>query len=181
MKKKYIYMLVPLCGVLLFVPFYLNFAKSYDKLQADKRAAEREVRQEKAEAEAKARLQTILDNNANAERRKKEREEHDAKVKAEQEALDAAGAEDQKAFNDKEKYRQQVEELQREIKTEETAIAGLENEKQEALKEAVFLKEYVQQAETNRDNILALLDKLAAAEKARADDAAAKLKAANNS
>ena len=72
--------------------------------------------------------------------------------------------------------------LQKEIATEQKAIAALEQDKQDALKEQAFLKSYVQQAETNAQNILSLVDKLAAAEKARADaDAAAKRAAANNS
>ncbi|MGA3006399.1 MAG: hypothetical protein ABSE59_00760 [Opitutaceae bacterium] len=181
MKKKYIYMLVPLCGVLLFIPFYLNFASSYDAKKRAEHKAQLQMIQDKANAEAQARRDAILENNRQAEERKKERLAHDAKVEAEQQALDAGHAADQKAFNDKEKNDAQVAQLQKEIKTEQAAIDDLENQRREALKDDEFLKAYVQQAQANRQNILNLLDKLAAAEKARADEAARKAAAADKS
>jgi hypothetical protein len=178
MKKKYIYMLVPLCGLLLFIPFYLSFASRYDAMKAAEKEKQREIIQQKANDEAQARRDAILENNRQAEERKKERLAHEAKVKSEQDALDTAAAEDRKAFNDKEKNDTHVTQLQNEIKAEQTALDDLENQKRQSLKEQEFLKAYVQQAETNRQNILGLLDKLDAAVKARADDAAKKAAAA---
>jgi len=179
MKKKYIYMLVPLCGVILFSLFYIPFAKHYDDLQAQKHQEEIKAKNAKAEAEAEARRQAILDATASAERHKREREAKLAREKAQQDALDAAVADRQKAHNDKQKYSDEVDKLQKEIKAEKQAIAELERNKQDALKEQAFLKSYVQQAEINRKNILSLLDKLDAADKARA--AAEAAKKANNS
>jgi len=182
MKKKHIYLLAPLCGLIIFSLFYIPFARSYDKKQADKLHAEALARNAKAEAEAETRRQAILDATASSERHKKERERVAAREKAQQDALDAAVAERQKAFNDKQKYEEQVANLGRQIKAEKDAVAGLEHNKQEALKEQAFLKDYIQQAETNRQSILSLLDKLDAAEKARAAAAAAEAaKKANNS
>jgi hypothetical protein len=181
MKKKYIYMLVPLCGVIVFCLFYVPFARSYDQKLAQKQKQEFKEQQDKANAEAEARRQASIEANQNADRRRAEREAKAARDKAEQEALAAADAARVKAHNDKQKYEQEVTELTKEIKLEQAALAELRTTKEDAVKEQAFLKSYVQQAEANRQEILGLLDKLATAEKARADEAARKAAAANNS
>jgi hypothetical protein len=180
MKKKYIYMLVPLCGVIVFCLFYIPFARSYDQKLAQKHKQDLIEQQDKANADAEARRQASIEANQNAEKRKAEREARAARDKAEQDALAAADAARVKAHNDKQKYEQEVTELTKEIKLEQAALAELQTNKEDALKEQEFLKSYVQQAEANRQEILGLLDKLAAAEKARTDEAARKA-AANNS
>jgi colicin import membrane protein len=182
MKKKYIYMLVPLCGVILFCLFYIPFARSYDEKLAQKHKQELKEQEDKATAEAEARRQASIEANLNAEKRRAEREAKAAREKAEKDALDAADAARVKAHNDKQKYEEEVAELTKEIKLEQDALTDLQTTKEDALKEQDFLKSYVQQAEANRQSIQSLLDKLAAAEKARADeDAARKAAAATNS
>jgi hypothetical protein len=181
MKKKYIYMLVPLCGVIVFCLFYIPFSNQYAEQQLQKHKQEVAERNQKLEDEAKARQQASIEANVNAEKRKAEREAKLAREQAEEDALSAADAARVKAHNDKEKFEQEVTELTKEIKVEQAAIADLQTNKEDALKEQDFLKSYVQQAETNRQSILSLLDKLAAAEKAHADAEAAKKAAANNS
>jgi colicin import membrane protein len=181
MKKKYIYMLVPLCGVIVFCLFYVPFANHYAEQQVQKHKQEVAERNDKLQQEAEARRQASIEANLNAEKRKAEREAKLAQEKAEEDALSAADAARVKTHNDKQKYEQEVTELTKEIKLEQAAIAELQASKQDALKEEEFLKSYVQQAETNRQNILGLLDKLGAAEKAHADAEAARKAAANNS
>lgn len=182
MKKKYIYMLAPLVGLIIFCVFYIPFANRYDAQQEAKHKKELADRDAKLMAEAEARRQAIIKANEDADRRKREREAKAARDKADQDAREASLAQREKAFNDQKKYKDQVASLQKEIAAEQKAIAAIEQDKQDALKEQSFLKSYVQQAETNAQNILSLVDKLAAAEKARADaDAAAKRAAANNS
>jgi len=181
MKKKYIYMLVPLCGVIVFSLFYIPFANHYAELQVQEHKQEVADRNAKLQQEAEARRQTSIEANLNAEKRKAEREAKAAREKAEEDALSAADAARVKAHNDKQKYDQEVTELTKEIKLEQAAIAGLQANKEDALKEQEFLKSYIQQAEANRQQILSLLDKLAAAEKAHMDEEAAKKAAATNS
>jgi hypothetical protein len=182
MKKKYIYMLVPLCGVIVFSLFYFPFSNHYAELQVQEHKQEVADRNAKLQQEAEARRQASIEANLNAEKRKAERDAKLARDKAEEDALSAADAARVKAHNDKQKYEQEVTGLTKEIKQEQDILAGLRSNKEEALKEQEFLKSYVQQAETNRQDIINLLDKLAAAEKARTDaDAAKKAAAANNS
>jgi hypothetical protein len=181
MKKKYIYMLVPLCGVIVFCLFYIPFANQYAEQQLQKHKQEIAERNDKLQQEAEARRQASIEANLNAEKRKAEREAKLAREQAEEDALSAADAARVKAHNDKQKFEQEVTELTKELKLEQAAIAELQTSKDDALKEQDFLKTYVQQAEANRQEILSLLDKLAAAEKAQADEEAAKKAAANNS
>ena len=181
MKKKYIYMLVPLCGVIVFSLFYVPFANHYAEIQVQKHKQEIADRNKKLEDEAKARQQASIEANLNAEKRKAEREAKLAREQAEEDALSAADAARVKAHNDKQKYEQEVTELTKEIKVEQAALADLQTSKEDALKEQEFLRSYVQQAETNRQSILSLLDKLGAAEKAHADADAAKKAATTNS
>jgi hypothetical protein len=182
MKKKYIYMLVPLCGVIVFCLFYVPFANHYAELQVQEHKQEVADRNKKLEDEARARQQASIEANLNAEKRKAERDAKLARDKAEEDALSAADAARVKAHNDKQKFEQEVTGLTKEIKSAQAALAELQSNKEEALKEQEFIKSYIQQAEANRQDILSLLDKLATAEKARTDaDAAKKAAAATNS
>jgi colicin import membrane protein len=181
MKKKYIYMLVPLCGLIVFCLFYIPFANHYDALQAQQHKEEIAKRNQELEKEAEDRAEASRKANEAAAVRKAEREAKAAREKAEKDALDAADAARQKAFNDRQKYEQEITGLKKEIKIEQDAIAELQTTKDDTIKEQEFLKSYVQQAEINRQSIQSLLDKLAAAEKARADEDAARKAAANNS
>jgi hypothetical protein len=181
MKKKYIYMLVPLCGVILFSIFYIPFANHYAELQVQKHKEDVIERNAKLQQEAEDRRRASIEANLNAEKRKAERDAKLAREKAEEDALSAADAARVRAHNDKQKYEQEVTELTKEIKVEQAALADLQTSKEDALKEQEFLRSYVQQAETNRQSILSLLDKLGAAEKAHADADAAKKAATTNS
>ncbi|HWZ93653.1 MAG TPA: hypothetical protein VNW30_00510 [Opitutaceae bacterium] len=180
MKKKYIYMLVPLCGVILFSLFYIPFANHYDELQVQKHKQEVADRNEKLEKEAEGRAEASRLANEAAAKRKAERDAKAAREKDEKDALDAADALRVKAFNDMQKYEHEVTGLMKDIKLEKEALTQLQTDKDDALKEQEFLKTYVQQAEANRQGILSVLDRLAAADKAHADDAAKKA-SGNNS
>jgi hypothetical protein len=181
MKKKYIYMLVPLCGVIVFCLFYIPFANNYAKLQLKQHEQELKERDAKLQQEANDRIKENQVATEAAARRKAEREAKAAREKAEEDALSAADAARVKAHNDKQKFEQEVTGLMKDIKGAQAALAELRSNKEEVLKEQEFLKTYIQQAEANRQSILSLLDKLAAAEKARADADAAKKAAAANS
>ena len=175
MKKKYIYMLVPTCGVILFSLFYIPFS---NRLRGDaggqKHKQEQIDRKEKAEKEAESPAPSQHRGERHAAKsRKAEREAKAAREKAEQDALSAADAARVKAHNDKQKYEQEVTDLK---KTNQARASrprrAPDQQAGDALKEQDFLKAYIQQAEANRQNILGLLDKLTTAEKARADEAA---------
>ena len=177
MKKSYIYFLVPVIGLIAFGALYWNFSAGHEAKLAEKARIQREAKEEKLRAEAKNREQAIKDALAAQERRKEEKAAKEAKEKADQEARQLAVEAQNKANRDQQKLAQQVERLEKEIKVEKDAIAKIEEERKLALEEENFLKTYVKQAEANTKSLTEVLDKITAADAARAQaDALAKSK-----
>lgn len=182
MKKKYVYFLVPLVLLIVFVAIYWNFSKGLDAREAQRVAKEKQKKEDKLRAQAKANEQAIREALASQEKRKAERAAKDAKDKKDHDdranAVEAQG----KAERDQRKLAEQVKALEKDIQTEKDAIAKLQNEKKKAADEQAFLAVYVKQAEENARNLSQVLDKIAAADAARAAaDAAAAAAAKKNS
>ena len=182
MKKK-IYILVPLIGLIIFSAIYWNFSTGYEAKEAAKVAAEKQKKTDKLLAQAKANEQAIKEALAGQERRKAEKAAKEAKDKADHEARSAAVEAQNKADRDRQKYQRQVDRLEKDLKGEKEAIAKLEEEKKKFTDELAFLRIYVKQAEENAQSLSKILDKIAAADAARATAEAAAAAAAkkNNS
>lgn len=168
MKKTHVYFLLPLIGLIAFGAVYWNFSEGYEAEQAKKAAIIREEKQEKLRLEAKNREQAIQEALAAQERRRAEKAAKEAKEKADAEARQLAIEARDKANRDQQKLAQQVERLQKDIKVEEAAIADIQEANKRAVEEQNFLKDYVRQAETNVRSLTEVLDKIAAADTARA-------------
>lgn len=179
-KKNLIYFLVPVVGLVVFGLFYWNFASKFEAREAAQKAKVRAEKEAKLEKEAKDREKAIKDAVAAQERRKAEKAAKEAKDKADQEARQLAVDARDKANRDQIKLLQQKERLEKDIKEEQTAIAKLQQDKKDALDEQAFLKNYVKQAQANSQSLHEVLDKIAAADKARAEAEAAAAKAAKN-
>lgn len=180
MKKSYVYFLVPLVGLIAFGAVYWNFNSKDEAREAAKRAAIRKAKDDKLAEEARNREQAIKDAIAAQERRKEERAAKEAKDKADQEARQLAIEARDKANRDQAKLEQQRDRLLKDIKVEQDLIAEIQAEQKRAVDEQNFLKEYVAQAEANTKSLTAVLDKIAAAEAARAAAEAAAAKAKNS-
>jgi colicin import membrane protein len=180
-KKNLIYFLVPLVGLVVFGLFYWNFSSKFEAREAAQKAKIKQEKEAKLEKEAKDREKAIKDALAAQERRKAEKAAKEAKEKADQEARQLAIDARDKANRDQIKLAQQKERLQKDIKDEQAAIAKLQAEKKDALDEQTFLKNYVKQAQANAKSLHEVLDKIAAADAARAAAEAAAAKAKNNS
>jgi hypothetical protein len=180
MKKTYIYFLVPLVGLIAFGALYWNFNTHYEAILADKARIVREAKDEKLRAEANNRERAIKEALAAQERRKIEKAAREAKEKADQDGRLLAIEARDKANREQSKLGQQVERLTAEIKNEKEAIAKIEDEKKRALDEQAFLKTYVKQAEANTKSLTQVLEKIAAADAAKATIEAAAAKAAKN-
>ena len=181
MKKTYVYFLVPLIGLIAFGAVYWNFSSGYEAKVAQKAKVQREIREEKLRVEAKNREQAIKDALAAQERRKVEKAAKEAKEKADQEARQLAVEARDKANRDQIKLAQQVERLEKDIKVEKEAIAKIEEERKRAADEEKFLKTYVKQAEANTKSLTEVLDKITAADAAKAAaDALANAKSKNS-
>ncbi|MEO6005947.1 MAG: hypothetical protein ABIZ04_08790 [Opitutus sp.] len=181
MKKTYVYFLVPLIGLIAFGAVYWNFSSGYEAKVAQKAKVQRDIRDEKLRVEAKNREQAIKDALAAQERRKVEKAAKEAKEKADQEARQLAVEARDKANRDQIKLAQQVERLEKDIKVEKEAIAKIDEERKRAADEEKFLKTYVKQAETNTKSLTEVLDKITAADAAKAAaDALANAKSKNS-
>ena len=176
-----VYFIIPLIGLLVFGVVYHNFAKGHEahlsqiKAAADQAKADK-VRQGIVDRE-KAIAAAVEASKLRAEERaKKEKIEEDKKN-------DRQTAEDKRlrANSDKTKRTDEVRRLKKDLDEVQEEIKKIEQDKKTLADEHVFLQDYVKRAEANRDYYYGLLDKIAQAEKARAEAAAAAAAAAKKS
>ena len=180
-KKSYLYFLVPLLGLIVFGAIYWNFSAGYEAEIARKEKVVRDAKEDKLRQEAKNREKAIKEALESQERRKAEKAAKEAKQKADDEARQAATEAMRKADRDQQKLAQQVERLEKDVKVEKEAIAKIEEERKRAVEEENFLKTYVKQAQANAKSLTEVIDKITAADAARAAaDALAASKAKNS-
>jgi hypothetical protein len=182
MKKKYVYFLLPLVGLIVFSTVYWNFSRGIAAREAAHQAAVDQAKKDKLEKQARDNAKAFADAVATGERRKAERAAKEAKDKQDHDDRQAAVEARDKANRDQLKLAQQVERLEKDVQAEKDAIAKLEADKKKAIDEQAFLVTYVKQAEDNARMLSQVLDKIAAADVARAAaDAAAAAAAAKKS
>lgn len=176
-----VYLIFPLIGVLIFGGFYLSFEKSYEaKLTAIKVKAEEEkkekLRQQVIDRE-KAIQAAVEAQKINKQKREEKERADEAKKVARQEAEDRRV----RAYDDRNKFRDQVGRLKKDLDEVKGSMTKITEEKKRYADEEVFLKTYVKQAEANVKYYYDLLDKIAAAEKQAEAAAAAAAAAAKKS
>lgn len=177
MNKAYV--IAPILGLLIFGGFYWNFAKDYAQQQVAKDAAIKKAKDDKLKEEQVARRVAVEDAIKLQEQRKKEKLEREEKDRLEKEARQAAIDARDKSYRDQEKLAKQVDRLTKEITTEKELIAKIEDGKKLSRDEEVFLRQFVKQAESNVKSLGDVIEKIDAADKARAAaDAAAAAAAA---
>ena len=183
MKKSLVYILAPVIGLIIFGAIYWNFRSGYEAKEAAKLAKIRADRDAKLLAQAKANEAAIKEANAGVLRRKAEREAKEAKDKRDHDLRQAAVDARDKANADRQKFNTQVTRLETDLKNEKDAITKLEDEKKKLTDEQAFLRVYVKQADDNVKTLKTVLDKIVAADAARAaaDAAAAAAAAKKNS
>lgn len=175
------YFIIPFIALAVFSGFYMNFDKGFKAREAAQKAKLEQAKKDKAKQEIANREAAIKAAVDAQEKRKKEKE---AKDKIEEEKRVARQtAEDQRdrAHSDRLKLTDQSRRLKKDLDDVNAEIKKIEEEKKTLVDEQAFLKTYVKQAETNVKYYYDLLDKIAVAEKARADAAAAAAAAAKKS
>jgi len=173
-----VYIIIPFVGILIFGGFYMNFEKGFDARVAASKAKEVQEKKDKALLEQKNReVAYAAAMKAQAER-KIEREKKDAVEQKKKDDRQAAEDKRERAFSDRNKLTAQVRSLKKDLDEVQAEIKKIEDEKKTLVDEQAFLKTYVKQAESNVKYYYDLLDKIALAEKARADAAAAAAAAA---
>jgi hypothetical protein len=168
-----VYFIIPIIALGIFVAFYVPFERGYNSKLAEQKAKQEQAKKEKAAQEIKNREAAIKAAIDAQEKRKKEKE---AKEKIEEEkrlARQAAEDKRERAHNDRLKLADQSRRLKKDLEEVQAEIKKIEEQKKVLVDEQAFLKTYVKQAEANVKYYYDLLDKIAVAEKARADAAAA--------
>ena len=163
-----IYILVPLIGMLTFGLYYNSFSKGYEAEKAAKKAVAEAAIKTKKEQDLKMREVAFKAAIEAAAQRKIEREKKEQAETAKKEARLQAEELRQKTFDDRKLYREQVERLKKEVAAIQAEVAKFEEEKKQHSNELSFLKEFVQKAEANQKYYYDLLDKIAAADAAKA-------------
>lgn len=179
MKKSLIYPLAPIVGMIVFGAIYWNFHSGYEKREADKAAAIRHEKELRQIETAKKNEAAIREANAGVLARKAEREAKEAKQKRDEDLRRTAQEAQEKAAIDRDKFAKQVTQLESDVKKEKEAIAKLEDEKKKANDEVAFLRVYVKNAEDNVKSLQAVVERIAAADAARATAEAAAAAAKN--
>ncbi len=169
MKKSYLYFLVPVVLTALFAVYYWQYASGYDARLAKIEQTKKEERDKKLADEAKAREKAIADAVKLAEKRKAEKKAREDQEAKEAAAREIAIQERNKAQQDSRKYLDQVKRLQKDVTDNKDEITKIEDDKKQLVEEAAFLRDYVTKAETNTQSLTGVLEKIDAADKARAD------------
>ena len=173
-----IYLIAPLIGVLIFGGFYHQFSKGHEtklvqiKVAADnaKKEKARKLEEDRKIAVAAALKSSQLRAEETAKKKQIEEDKRAAREVAEDKRL--------RANSDKNRLTDTSRRLKKDLEEVQDEIKKLELEKKTLQDEQAFLREYVKQAESNVSYYRGLLDKIALAEKARADAAAAAAAAA---
>lgn len=181
MKKNFVYFLVPLLGLIIFGATYWNFDKNYEKIEEAKKQKVIADKKAKLEKEAHDRERAIKDALDAQERRKQEKIAREAKEQKDREYRASLYDSREKSAREESKLKNQSERLQKDIDTEKAAIAKLEEQKKLAVEEIAFLKKFTQQANANVQSLHEVVDKIAAADAARAAADAAAAAAKKNS
>lgn len=179
MNKVYIF--APLLLLAGFIGLYMNFAGDYKAKEEAKAARIREDKKRQQEEEARLRQKAVEDAIRLGEQRKKEKAEKDEKDRQEKEARQASIDARDKAYRDQDKLAKQVERLTKEVEAEKVAITKVEDTQRKAKEEEAFLREFVKKAEGNVKSLAEVLEKIEAADRARAAAEAAAAKAAAKS
>lgn len=166
MKKAVV--IFPLLGMIIFIGIWWNHHSAHQE------RAQQKIEQVRAEFEAR-RLQeardrevAIRDALAAQEVRRMERAEKEAKELADRETRQLAEENRNKASREKQKFTSQVERLSKEVQAEKDVIAAMEEQKRKSAVDLGLLRENVRLAQSNEKNLLAILDRIAAADAARA-------------
>jgi colicin import membrane protein len=166
MKKAVI--IFPLVGMIIFIGIWWNYHADHKAKLEEKALLAKKEFEERRLQEARDRELAIKAALEAQEVRRKERAEKEAKEQAEREARQLAIENRDRAARERQKFSNQVDQLNKDLQVERDAIAALEERKRKAGADLVRVQETVRQAQANERNLLAILDRIAAADAARA-------------
>jgi hypothetical protein len=167
-----IYVLVPLAAFALFIGVQQWSQGGRDARDQARIAAAKAAQAAKNAAEIQAREAAIAEALRLQAQQKKERQEREAREAAEaarrQALLDARDA----SANERQRLARHIDGLKRDIATEQEAVDRLQIDRDAALAEQAYLKEFVPKARATAAELERVLKHIAAAEAERAKKAA---------
>ncbi len=171
-----VYFTVPLIALALFIGAYTWSRRGHEEREHARQAALVAEQTARHASEVAARNVAIEQARQLQEQNKKERLEREARETAEREARQTALDARDHAYREHERLARQIERLKRDVATEQEAVNRLQLDKDAALSEQAYLKTFVPQARANAAALEDVLNKIAAAEAARAKQSAADAK-----
>lgn len=177
-KKKYVYFVPPLIGLVLFAGVYWKFAAAHEQREADMRAGMVKAREEKIRAENILKRKAVEDALVAQEIRKKQKAEKEAKELEERDRRERAALAMANARDTATRKVAEVRRLEKQVEDAKKEIARIEQEKKSSIDEQAFIRVYVQKAEANQKALAAVLQKIEAADRAAEEAARAAAAAA---
>ena len=171
MKK--VYVIFPTLAMLIFFGFWWNFSSEYEAKEAAKKELVRQAKIAKLEQETLNRKKAIEDALANQAIRREERAIKEAKRQADREQRQADIEARRQADREKQKFARQVSRLEADVYAEKQLLTKLEEKKRVLIGEEAFLREYVALARSNENSVTKVIQRIVAADAARAKAVAA--------
>jgi hypothetical protein len=178
MKKSYVYFIAPLLGLLIFGAVYWQYASTYDARMEATEKRHKEEREKKIRDENEQKKEAVAAAQKAQEQRKKDKADKEARDQKEADEREKAVLARDKAREDSRKFADQVVRLRKEVDVTKADIEEIKKNQQVAATEEEFLRRYVKEAQANRQNLVGVLEKIDAADKAAAEAAKAAAAAA---
>lgn len=170
MNKAYV--IGPIAALAVFGAVYFNFNRGSSARETAKAAQAEHEKLAKIQADVDARKQAIAEAVKAQELRKQEREVREAKERADQEARQGILDNRDRAFRDQERLVKQLDRLNKELAEGQVVLAKFDADEKAAVSEKEFLRTYIEKAKANVKALSLLLEKVTAAESARATQVA---------
>ena len=165
-KKTLIYFLIPIAALVLFIPFYWNYASHYEGRIAKMEADKEQARKTEIDSQNRMHEQAVKDAIASQEKHKQEKAAKDAlTLKNQEEREDAVNARN-KAQTEQSRFEEKVNRLKEDVKVAEDEIDKLQADEAVQRQQQGFLDQYVKAAEANSKSLQDVLTKIAAADQA---------------
>jgi predicted RNase H-like nuclease (RuvC/YqgF family) len=177
-KKNLVYFVAPLAGLAVFAGIYMNYAGEYQAKIDNAAAKIRKDREEKIATENILKKKAVEEALIAQAARKKAKEEKEAKDLEERDRRERAQIAMATARDTANRKVAEVRRLEKQVEDTKREIAKMEQEKKSYVDEQVFIKQYVQKAEANHNQLKAVLQKIEAADRAYEEAARAAAAAA---
>ena len=172
-KKKYVYFVAPIVGIVVFAAVYWNYVSGHDAKIEERAKVTKAAKQaavDKENADKKLAYDDAMKQKTARDAERKAKEVHDQKEKDDAEAANQALS---KAGNEAERLVKQLDRLKIEVRQTKEEITKIKETERQSLAEEAFLKSFVVKAQANVQQLETVVQKIA-----DADDAAVKAEAA---